>query len=105
MNVSLIPPFMMRMAGVKVNECPKFLAKAPTIEHHSMYFPEEDIRFPLKLHGTISYILVRMPNDDEIVSIETVLELTPKVNKWDLSNSNQIQIGKRLNYSYMYYWL
>ena len=83
MNVSLIPPFMMRMAGVEVNECPKFLAKALTIEHHSMYFPEEDKRFPLKLHGTISYIPVRMPNNDEIISIETVLELTPKVNKWD----------------------
>ena len=54
MNISLIPPFMMRMAGIEVNECPKFLAKEPTIEHHSVYFPEEKKRFPLKLHGTIS---------------------------------------------------
>ena len=81
MNVSLIPPFIMRMAGIKVNECPKFLAIAPTIEHHSVYFPEEDKRFPLKLHGTISYILVCMPIDDELISIEKVLELTSKVNK------------------------
>ena len=86
MNVSLIPPFMMRMAGIEVNERPKFLAKAPTIKHHSMYFPEEDKRFPSKLHGMILYILVHMPSNDEIVSIETVLELTPKVNKWDPHN-------------------
>ena len=83
MTFSLIPPFMMRMAGIEVNECPKFLAKAPTIEHHSVYFPEEDKRFPLKLHGMISYIPVYMPIYNEMISIEAVLELTPKVNKWD----------------------
>ena len=26
MEVNLIPPFMMRLAGIEVNECPKFLA-------------------------------------------------------------------------------
>ena len=83
MNVSLIPPFMMRMAGIDIDECPKFLAKTPTIKHHSMYFPTQDLRLPLKLHGTISYVPVRIPNEDEMMSIETVLELTPKVDNWN----------------------
>ena len=39
MDVNLIPPFMMRLAGLEVNECPKFLAPNPTIENHSIYFP------------------------------------------------------------------
>ena len=79
MNVSLIPPFMMQMAGIEVNECPKFLAKAPTIE-------QQDKSLPLKLHGTISYVPVQMSIDDELISFETVLELTPKINKWDPHN-------------------
>ena len=29
MDISLIPPFMMRLAGVDLNECPKFPAKSP----------------------------------------------------------------------------
>ena len=41
MNNHLIPPFMMRLAGLDVNECAKFLAKKPNISHHSVYFPEE----------------------------------------------------------------
>ena len=39
MTVNLIPPFMMKIAGIEINKCPKFLAKQPTIEHHSIYFP------------------------------------------------------------------
>ena len=37
MTVNLIPPFMMRLAGLIVNECPKFLSPNPTIENHSIY--------------------------------------------------------------------
>ena len=30
MDNNLVPPFTMRLAGLDVNECPKFLAKKPT---------------------------------------------------------------------------
>ena len=82
MTVSLIPPFMMRLQGVHVNECPKFLAQKPTVEHHSVYFPENDIRFPLLLDRTISYLPVRMPTDDELSSTKE-LEITPMLDHWD----------------------
>ena len=29
MEINMIPPFMLRLAGLEVNECPKFLAKKP----------------------------------------------------------------------------
>ena len=35
---NLIPPFVMRLAGVEVNECPKFLSKYPTEQDHSLFF-------------------------------------------------------------------
>ena len=36
MQVALIPPFMMRMAGIEVDECPKFLSTKPSITNHSI---------------------------------------------------------------------
>ena len=66
MEVNLIPPFMMRLAGIEVNECPKFLSKQPNESDHSMYFPEQDIRIPFQLEGIISYIPTRIPTLEEL---------------------------------------
>ena len=63
MEENLIPPFMMRFAGIKVDECHKFLFKFPTESNHSMYFPDADIRIPFQLEGIILY---RYPYKDSI---------------------------------------
>ena len=47
MQVNLIPPFMMRLAGIKVDECPKFMAENPTEVHHLIFFLDEDPRIVL----------------------------------------------------------
>ena len=47
MTVALIPPFMMRLTDIQIDECPKFLDRKPTIKNHSVYFPKDDIRIPL----------------------------------------------------------
>ena len=39
MSNHLIPPFMMRLTGLVVNECPKFLSIKPSIADHSIFFP------------------------------------------------------------------
>ena len=82
MKVSLILPFMMRLSGIEINECLKFLAKVPTIQHHSVYFPSSDIRLPLKLHGIILYLPVPTTTDEEISNSALELELTPNVPDW-----------------------
>ena len=82
MKVSLIPPFMMRLSDIDINKCPKFLAKVPTIEHHSVYFPSHGLHFPLQLYGIISYLPVCTPTEEEVSNPETELELTPNVPKW-----------------------
>ena len=84
MEVNLIPPFMMRLAGIEVNECPKFLAKTPSESDHSMYFPAQDIRIPFHIEGIISYIPTRMPTMDELKTEEgNYLLLTPNLSSWD----------------------
>ena len=82
MEVNLLPPFMMRLAGLEVNECPKFLAKSPSVEDHSVYFPELDVRLPFMLDGVISYLPTRKPHVTEISS-HVHLVLTPNSPAWD----------------------
>ena len=98
MNNHLIPPFMMRLAGLEVNECAKFLAKKPNISHHSVYFPEERRRILLSLTGITSYIPSRSPTGHELDELD-ILELTPQVEQWDPhSHSYRDQEDSMLDY-------
>ena len=98
MNNHLIPPFMMRLAGLEVNECDKFLAKKPNISHHSVYFTEERRRILLSLTGITSYIPSRSPTGHELDELD-ILELTPQVEQWDPhSHSYRDQEDSMLDY-------
>ena len=70
MDVNLVPPFMMRLAGIEVDECPKFLAKDPTDRNHSLFFPDADVRIHLQLEGIVSYLPTRKPMKDELKKAE-----------------------------------
>ena len=88
MEVNLIPPFMMRLAGLQVDECPKFLAIKPTVETHSLYFPAEDLRFPFQIEGIVSYLPTRKPDDEEIEKYRgAYLLLTPNSSTWNPHSS------------------
>jgi len=82
MDVNLIPPFMMRLAGLKVDECPKFLAEKPSQDSHSIFSPESNFRIPLHLDGIISFFPSRRPSKKELDELD-IIELTPNVDVWD----------------------
>ena len=76
MENNLLPPIMMLLNGLLVDKCPKFLCPNPTIETYSIFFPTENTRLPLALHGTNSYISTRIPNRMSEVNEHTNLLLT-----------------------------
>ena len=80
---NLIPPFIMREAGVIVNDTPKIHVDQPTKEHHSLYFKEENLRIPLSLHGIFSYFPSRSPSTQDISNEAGVMHLTPNVLTWN----------------------
>ena len=82
MDTNLIPPFMMRLAGLKIDECPKFLSDDPNENNHSIYSPEHDFRIPLQLDGIISFMPTRRPSQKELNELESI-ELTPNVTEWN----------------------
>jgi len=85
MKNHLIPPFVMRLAGVEVDECPKFLARSPSLNNHSLFFSSDDIRIPLALYGKTPYVLVRTPSSFDSETLPT-LDLTPATPLWDPHN-------------------
>ena len=58
---NLIPPFVMRAAGVALNETPNIHSKDPKIDNHCITFEDSDIRIPLQLTGVFSYFHTRKP--------------------------------------------
>ena len=84
MEINLIPPIMMRIAGLYVDECPKFLSPCPTDTNHSITLPDADVRIPLQLNGTISYFPTRYPTSIELKENEgNYLLLSPNLPEWN----------------------
>ncbi len=81
MTNNLIPPFIMREAGIDVNDTPKIHVNDPTIQDHSIYFSEAKFRIPLRLSGIFSFFETAKPTVDDCETIEEVFTLTPE--KWN----------------------
>ena len=77
MDNNLIPPFMMREAGIKISEVPKIHATNPTVEYHAISFPETGFRIPLSLWGTFSYFPTCKPSHNMLQEPPNVYLLTP----------------------------
>ena len=77
MTHNLLPPFMLREAGIHVNEVPKIHVTSPTEEHHPITFQETNFRIPLTLHGTFSYFPTSKPSTQEFEEPEDVYILRP----------------------------
>ena len=66
MDHNLLNSNQMRMNGLVVNECPKFLSPVPpTVTTHSLYAPDDDLLIPLYMHGVNSFFHSRKPSQEE----------------------------------------
>ena len=87
MKHHLIPPFVMREAGVVVNEVPKFQIGADdrSVEDHSLCFEKSKLRIHMKLDGIFSFFQTRKPTAPEVeeVPVERIECLTPDSNLWN----------------------
>ena len=66
MKHHLIPPFIMREAGLVVNEVPKRQAHQPDLSTHVIYDPATQMTIHLQLNGVFSYFDCRKISDDEL---------------------------------------
>jgi hypothetical protein len=95
MKNNLLPPFVLRQAGIRLNDTPKIQVDDPTIEDHSMLFPETGFRIPLSLWGTFSYFptskptATNMQNSDEIYML-TADQFNPHDDSYAVNEENML---------------
>ena len=87
MNHTLILPFIVREAGLKVKEQAKIHVEEPTKENHSIYSSEINLRIALQLEGIFLVFKTRKLNNEEITEPGgyDILYLTPDADSWDLN--------------------
>ena len=87
---NLVPPFLMREAGLIVNDKPKIHCQDPSAEDHTIYDKEHDLRIPLQLDGIFSYFPTRSLTQDELEFAEDypVVLLSPDSPSWDPYNES-----------------
>ena len=81
-EANLLCPMQLRLNDVRVDECPKFLARNATDKTHAIVIGEgksQEYLIPLSLRGVTSYFPTRKPSQQEFEShTGTVHELTAK---------------------------
>ena len=82
MENNLIPPFLIREAGIKLQDVPKIHVKEPNENDHAITFEDENLRIPLQLNGIFSYFHTRTPTHEEIAHCDPIF-LTPDSDNWD----------------------
>jgi len=82
MDHNLVPPFILRAGGVKINDVPKIHCESPGVEDHCISFEGSDLRIPLQLNGIFSYFHSRIPTLKELHECEKIF-LTPDSNDWN----------------------
>jgi hypothetical protein len=81
MKNNLMPPLVMREAGIKVYNTPKIQVAEPTIKDHSICFPETGFRISLSLWGMFSYFPTTKPTALFMKETEDIYLLTPS--RWN----------------------
>ena len=89
---NLVPPFVMREAGLEVNEQPKIHCEPERVTEvdHSIYCRDNDLRIPLKLDGIFSYFPTRSLTRYEMEHPEEMphVLLSPDTPYWDPYNKS-----------------
>ena len=79
---NLIPPFILREGGILVDECPKSQSINPTLDNHSMYCRDADLRIHFELTNTFSSFPTRKPTQEELSTYDKIF-ITPDSTSWD----------------------
>ena len=83
MEQHLLPPIMMKLNRILLDEFLKFLCPNLTVETDSIFFSDKSIRLPLELHVTTSYPPTRRPNGIQEVNEHMNIALTTEHPEWN----------------------
>ena len=84
MDHNLITPFILREAGLTVNDTAMMHLNETSIYDHAIISPNSDLRIRIHLHGTFYWFSTQMPTPDEILDPASwVVVITPEGASWN----------------------
>ena len=88
MDINLIHAFILREAGLVLNDTTKIYCDDPSVEDHSLFDEETGLRIPFTLNGTFSMFASRSLTEDDIENAGDypTIFLTPDSDMWDPYN-------------------
>ena len=72
MHVNILPPFIVHKAGIHLNDCTKYQSPDQTINTHSAYSKEADLKIHFGLHNNFTYFRTRKPTDSELATCDNI---------------------------------
>ena len=78
---NLLPPFMLRKAGVEVNDKAKIHTQDLMTDDHAIILSETGFKIPLSLSGIFPYFTTTKPTNDMLQDPSEVYILMPA--RWD----------------------
>ena len=88
MDHNLIPPFILREAGLEVNDRAKIHSYPTTKDDHSNIDPKSDMHIRLQLDGIFSKFDTRAPTNSDLFDKDvTIVVITPEGPMWDPNSS------------------
>ena len=79
MDHNIIPPFILREAGITMNDTAMIHLNEPSIDDHVIICPNSDMRIRLHLHSNFSCFSTIMRTPDEILDPDSrVVVITPE---------------------------
>ena len=82
MNTNLIPPFILREAGLIVNDKPKIHCENPDVNDHTIQHTETGLFIKLNLDGVFSYFTSRKPTHFDMLNSDVAV-ITPEGTSWN----------------------
>ena len=76
MEINLIPPFILREAGITVNDKLKIHASDPSSDDHAIIFENNGLKIPLKLNEIFSYFDTSKPTENQVQNCDDMYLLT-----------------------------
>jgi hypothetical protein len=93
MDHNLIPTFLMRQAGLYVDEMPKDQCALPMIDNHVIYDSDTRLRIHLALNGIFSFFRTQALTLEEMENWENypIVFITPGGDAWDPNTSHSAE--------------
>ena len=90
MDHNLVPPFIMREAGLEVDEQTKIHTPQPSKENNSVYCKDINLRIPLKIEGIFLVFETRRLNATEIAEAGEygIVFISPDAYYWNPNCEN-----------------